>query len=59
MLAICLQFELKIAAFAARVDKVAYCRTTAFNSFLQNMPAAFNDSCPFLHGEPAYLFSWI
>ena len=59
LLAICLQFELEIAAFAAFVDKVAYCRAAAFNSLLQNMFAACHDSCPFLHGEPADLFSWI
>jgi len=56
MSAICLQFQLEIAAFAAFVDKVANCRAAAINGFLQNIFAAFNDFCPFPDSEAAHLF---
>ena len=56
MSAVGLQLQLKVAAFAAFIDKVADCGAAAINGFLKNISAAFNDFGPFPRSEAAHLF---
>ena len=54
--AVNLQLKLKVTAFATLVNKVTNGGAAAFNGFLQNIAAAFNDPAPLPDRKAAHLF---